>query len=66
MQVMTPSGSVVLYFHSLQMFNEVPFLSTSSGCVKAKGTVENALTPEKAALSEMSERPTCYTFQSIY
>lgn len=47
MQVMVPSGSVVLCIHSLQMFNEVPLLRTSSGSIKAKGTGENAPRPEK-------------------
>lgn len=46
-QVMVPSGSVGLRLHSLQMFSEVPLLPTSSGSIKAKGTVENALRPEK-------------------
>lgn len=47
MQLMVPSGSVVLCLHSLQMFNEVPLLPTFSGSIKAEGTVENALRPEK-------------------
>lgn len=47
MQVMVPSGSVVLCLHSLQMFNEFPLLPTSLGSIKAEGTVENALRPEK-------------------
>lgn len=55
MQVMVPSGSLVLCFHCPQMFNEVPLLTTSPGCIKAEDTVENALRPET------SERPTCYT-----
>lgn len=44
MQVTVSSSSGVLCFHGLQMFKEVPLLPTSSGCVKAKGTVGNAET----------------------
>lgn len=67
MQVMVPSGSVVLCLHSLQMFNEVPLLPTFSGSVKAEGTVENALRPEKQLWDIWKAHLLhCDSFQSIY
>lgn len=71
MQVMVLSGSAVLCFHSLWMFNEFPFLSISSenlpGCIKANDPVENALRPEKQSYQRCLNDPlaTLYFFSNV-
>lgn len=66
-QVMVPSGWVVLCFHSPQLFNELPLLPTSSGCIKAEGPGGNALRPESSSVWDIWKPCLlhCDSFQSI-